>query len=127
MSSGDDDKTGRERRQHERYDTELTVDYGSGETFLFAYITNISAMGIFIRSEDPAPVGTRLSLRFTPKDDEALELSGEVAWVNPVKQGPENLNPGMGVRFVELTAPQRERVVELVRTVAYLRDDEESD
>jgi len=36
------------------------------------------------------------------------------------------LNPGMGVRFRELTAEARERVVELVRTVAYLRDEDTS-
>ena len=125
--SSDDDETGRERRRHERYDVQLTVDYGSGDTFLFSYITNISAMGIFIRTEDPLAIGTRLALRFTPKDEETLELSGEVAWVNPVKAGADNLNPGMGVRFVDLTPPQRERVVDLVRTVAYLRDDDDVD
>lgn len=119
----DDGATGAERRQHERYDTELSVDYGSGENFLFSYIANISEMGIFIRSDDPCAVGTRLQLRFAIEGGAPLELRGEVVWINPLRADGENLNPGMGVRFVELDAEQRERVVDLVKTVAYLQDD----
>jgi hypothetical protein len=36
--------------------------------------------------------------------------------------GGENLIRGLGVRFVELEPPVRERLVELVRTIAYLPD-----
>ena len=124
----DDAETGRDsgadRRSHERFDTSIQVDYASGETFLFSYITNISEMGIFIRSDTPAPRGTALTLRFAAPGGNALDIVGEVTWVNPVRPNGENLNPGMGVRFTELTVEARERVVELVRTVAYLRDDD---
>jgi len=126
----DDAETGRDsgadRRSHERFDTSIEVDYASGETFLFSYITNISEMGIFIRSDTPALCGTVLTLRFAAPGGPALEIVGDVTWVNPVRPDGENLNPGMGVRFRELTADARERVVELVRTVAYLRDDDAS-
>ncbi len=114
---------GVERRRHERFDTTLSVDWTSDENFLFSYITNISEMGIFIRSDDPPPVGTALRLRFSMEDAEPLELEGVVAWINPVRPTGENLNPGMGVRFDALTPDQRERVVELVKTVAYLQDE----
>jgi len=50
-------------------------------------------------------------------------LEGEVTWINPYRPNGENINPGMGVRFIQLTAERREQVVALVRTVAYLRDD----
>ncbi len=119
-----DDKNSEERREHERFDTSISVDYGSGETFLFAYLQNISAMGIFIRTDHPAEIGTRLTLRFQVDEGDPLELDGEVTWVNPLKPKGENLNPGMGVRFVELTPERREQVVALVKTVAYLRDEE---
>src|SRR4051794_11265496 len=78
-------KTGIERRQYERYETSISVDYSSGDTFLFSYIQNISEMGIFIRSEQPLPIGTLLALRFAPDGQEPIELHGEVTWVNPVK------------------------------------------
>ncbi len=128
MSGGEDDgadaQSPAERRSHERYDTSLQVDYASGDTFLFASITNISEMGIFIRSEAPASRGTALTLRFAAPDGTTLEIPGVVAWVNPVRLGGENPNPGMGIRFLELAPETREQVVALVRTVAYLRDED---
>ena len=116
---------GDERRKHERYPTSIQVDYASGDTFLFSYIENISEMGIFIRSDDPLPVGTELRLRFGP-DGALLEMNGQVVWINPIRPEGDNLNPGMGVRFTDLTPELRERVVELVKTVAYLGDDEQA-
>jgi type IV pilus assembly protein PilZ len=121
-----DDASWRERRTYERFDAELSVDWSSGENFLFSYITNISEMGIFIRSDDPPRIGTSLRLRFSIDGAEPLELAGVVVWINPLRPAGENLNPGMGVRFTDLTSEQRERVVDLVRTVAYLQDEESS-
>ena len=119
----DDEPSGAERRSFERFDTWLQVDVESGESFLFAYITNISEMGIFIRSEAPLPIGTELRLRFAAEEAPPLELDGMVVWINPMRANGDNPNPGMGVRFSELTREQRERLVALVRTVAYLQDD----
>jgi type IV pilus assembly protein PilZ len=112
---------GIERRQYERFDTSISVDYSSGDTFLFSYIQNISEMGIFIRSDTPLPIGTTLELRFAPDGETPMEILGEVTWINPYRPFGDNLNPGMGVRFRDLSADLRERIVALVRTVAYLR------
>lgn len=113
---------GSERRQHERFSVNWTVDYRSGDTFLYSYITNISAMGIFVFTKEPPPVGTQLSVKFAPPGEEPFELKGEVAWINPFRPDGENPNPGMGIRFVELESEMRERLVQLVRTIAYLPD-----
>jgi type IV pilus assembly protein PilZ len=126
MSDSEDDDAsagGIERRRYERFDTSISVDYSSGDTFLFSYIQNISEMGIFIRSDSPMPVGTVLELRFAPDGQEAVQVLGEVTWINPYRPFGDNLNPGMGVRFRELSAELRERIVALVRTVAYLRSE----
>lgn len=117
-------KPGRERREHRRYPSAIAVDYADGDTFLFAYLQNISEMGIFIRTEEPLALGTKLRMRFQDEGGEPLVLRGEVAWINPFRAGGENLNPGMGVRFVDLTPERRERVVAMVRTVAYLHRNE---
>lgn len=116
-----EEKKGRERRQSIRYPTHIQVDYSNGDNFLFSYIENISDMGIFIYSEDPFPVGTELTLRFGPPGQEPLEVRGAVTWVNPVRQDG-NINPGMGVRFEGMTPEIRERLVDLVHTIAYLDD-----
>ena len=120
--------TGRDRRQFERVLVDLEVDYKGEDTFLFAYITDISAMGIFVRTNTPEPAGTRLNLRFTPPGPgrAPFEFEGVVIWINPYRPG-ENLNPGMGVQFVDLAPGQREQLTELVKTFAYLDDDEDDD
>jgi len=114
-----------ERRTHERFPTRIAVDVHSdrpsGDHFLFAYIENISEMGIFVRTDEPLPPGTDITLRFTA-ESERIELDGSVMWVNPVRDDGDNPNPGMGVRFESLSAEDRERVVEVVRAVAYLND-----
>ena len=119
-----DRRRGRERRVHERVAVCLEVDYRCDDTFLFAYITDMSAMGIFIQTSSPRPPGTLLNLRFRTPDGARLDVDGRVIWVNH-PHGADSINPGMGVQFVELTPAQRDQILALVRTFAYLSDDEE--
>ncbi len=99
------------------------MDCETEETFLFANITNISALGIFVSSRQPLPLGTRVRMRFSPPGTmEPFALYGEVAWVNPVKLLAPCKNPGMGIRFVDLRREDRERLIDAVHTIAYLRD-----
>jgi type IV pilus assembly protein PilZ len=117
-------RAGRERREHERVTTCLEVDYRSDDTFLFAYITDMSAMGIFIQTTTPKPPGTLLNLRFRTQQGKRLEVQGRVIWINEPR-GADSINPGMGVQFVDLTPTERDQVMAMVRTFAYLSDDEE--
>jgi type IV pilus assembly protein PilZ len=123
---GPERRSGIDRRQHERVAVEWSVDYRHGDTFLFAYISDISAMGIFVRTPRPEPPGTRLNLRFSPPGGPTLELEGEVIWINPPRDdGDPGRQPGMGIKFVDLTPGQRDQILRLVRTFAYLDDEAE--
>lgn len=104
---------------------DFEVDYGNEETYLFAYIRDISATGIFVRTNSPESPGTHLNVRFTPHGhSDPLELEGEVIWINPYRPGhSDNLHPGMGIRFIGLTDDDRDRLVELIKTFAYLADE----
>jgi len=113
---------GSERRTHDRFEVTWSVDCVADDTFLYASIANISEMGIFVRSVEPLPIGSKLTLAFAPPGHAPFRLAGEVAWVNPVRADGDNPNPGMGVRFIDLTPANRERLVEVVRTIAYVRD-----
>jgi len=114
-----------ERRTVERVDVTWSVDCETEDTFLYAAITNISALGIFVRTSQPLEIGTRVTLRFAPPGARApFVLAGVVQWVNPVKVLAENRNPGMGIRFVDLTPLDRERLVDAVHTIAYVREAE---
>lgn len=121
-AEGTVDESLADRRNFDRYDVEWAVDCVASDTFLYASITNISEMGIFVRTSEPLKIGTKLRLTFAPPGGEGFELEGCVAWVNRVKPDGENINPGMGIRFVNLQLDERERLVEVIRTIAYLRD-----
>jgi uncharacterized protein (TIGR02266 family) len=110
-----------ERRRAPRMLIDLEVDYASEENYLFAYITDISATGIFVRTTTPEAPGTQLNLRFSSENAGAIEVEGEVIWVNPYRPGkPDNLHPGMGIRFLSLDNELRGRLLELIRRFAYL-------
>jgi uncharacterized protein (TIGR02266 family) len=111
-----------DRRAAPRVLVDLEVDYASEDNYLFAYIMDISETGIFVRTTSPESPGTRLNLRFRPDDaSPQIEIEGEVIWVNPYRPGaPDNLHPGMGIRFVDLDDDVRDRLLELVRRFAYL-------
>ncbi len=116
------EESGAERREHDRVDVTWAVDCVADDTFLYASIANISQMGIFVRTVEPLAIGTRMKLTFAPPGYEPFDLQGAVAWVNPVRAGGDNPNPGMGIRFVGLTLDERERLVEVIRTIAYVRE-----
>jgi type IV pilus assembly protein PilZ len=110
-----------DRRAAPRVLVDLEVDYASEENYLFAYITDISETGIFVRTTTPEPPGTLLNLRFQAEAGETVAAEGTVIWVNPYRPGtPDNLHPGMGIRFVGLDDELRDRLLELIRRFAYL-------
>jgi type IV pilus assembly protein PilZ len=111
-----------DRRIHDRYEVEWSVDCIADDTFLYASIANISAMGIFVKTLDPLAIGTSLILSFSPPGYEPFKLEGRVAWVNSLRPDGDNPNPGMGLRFVNLRPEDRERLVEVIRTIAYVRE-----
>jgi uncharacterized protein (TIGR02266 family) len=91
--------------EEKRHDPRVRVnrEFSSIEEFITEYVSDISRSGVFIRSEDPLPVGTKVDLRFTVivGDFETIEGIGEV--VRVVEPGGEQ-PPGMGVVFTELTS-----------------------
>ena len=77
----------------------INQEFESFDAFINEYVTNISRTGVFIKSKQPLPVGTRVNLRFTVimDDIETIEGTGEVVRV-------EAEPAGMGVVFRELTS-----------------------
>lgn len=94
-----------EQRQHDRID--VNHEFRSLDDFISEYVTDISHGGVFIRSRDPLPVGTRVNLKFSIilEDIETIEGEGEVV---RVEMDPENM--GMGVAFTRLTARSLELI-----------------
>jgi len=111
-----------EQRTSTRVPVKLQVDWKSEGHFLFENASNISEHGIFIETLHPMKIGTRLELQFSvPHVSRKIEVLGEVTWINPHrKDDDENLNPGMGVRFLNLSELDRETILSLIKRVAVL-------
>lgn len=114
---------GSNRRGADRIEVMWSVDCETDDTFLYASITNISEMGIFVSTREPLELGAHVRLRFSPPGaSEPFVLHGQVQWINPVRLLSESRNPGMGILFNSLGPADRERIVDVIRTIAYVRD-----
>ena len=120
-----------DRRSTTRVLVDLEVDCEGESVYLFAISRDLSATGIFVRTLEPLAQGTRVNLRLSGAelDDglapppRALTIEGEVAWVNPYRPGAlENLDPGIGIRFVDVDDRTRGELMRLVRRIAYIDD-----
>lgn len=76
----------------------------------------IGGGGLFIESQSPLPIGTKLAMEFSlpEKSEEWLPAKGSVAWVCP-KADQYTFSPGMGIRFTEIADEIRDRIYELVK------------
>ncbi len=96
-----------------RGDERITInkEFESFDAFIQEYVTNISRTGVFIRAQQPLPIGTQVNLHFTVimNDIETIEGVGEVVRVTP--DGP---NAGMGVVFRELSAYSKDLIDKLL-------------
>ena len=107
-------QTDTNRRTHTRKPINLVINYQNLDQFFSDYIINISQGGIFIRSKNPLPVGTRLKVSFSlPGLNETIETTGEVAHVQDART--EDGFSGMGVHFKDLDKKAKARIDELVK------------
>jgi hypothetical protein len=102
MDEESDDKRAAER-------VTINKEFESFDAFILEYVTNISRSGVFIKSAQPLPIGTRVNLHFTVIMDgvETIEGIGEVV---RVEQEP----PGMGVVFRELAGYSKDLIDKLL-------------
>jgi molecular chaperone DnaK len=93
----------------------IRLAFGSMDDFVERYAMNISSGGIFVRTRDPTPPGTELGLDVTLQSgDQVISGRGVVRWTTPPSApGEPHRDPGMGIRFLELT-PESRALVDLV-------------
>jgi len=100
--------------EDKRAEDRLTInkEFESFDAFIQEYVTNISKTGVFIRTQTPLPIGTKVNLHFSVIMDgvETIEGVGEVVRVETNANG----NVGMGVVFVELSGYSRDLLDKLL-------------
>ncbi len=101
-----------ERRTASRAKVAMPVmcRYESVLDFVATQSMNISPTGVFIETETPAAVGSRIEFNFMLDDGFTL-LRGTADVVRVVTAGPVN---GMGVRFVDLDDAYRDLIARII-------------
>lgn len=105
----------KERRRHKRVPLKLLVQhrFESLQAFLEEVATDLSAGGMFLRTDSPHPVGSTIYLRFTLADGLPLiEGIGRVAWA-ATKTKADTVS-GMGIEFLSLDDESRQLIDSIV-------------
>ncbi len=104
-----------ERRRSPRSPLEVRVDYTTVDAFFSEFTRDINEGGIFIETENPPDLESRVSLRFRlPGSDEPIKVGGRVV---RVLDGCAGEPPGMAIEFENLDAGARQRIDQIVRTL----------
>jgi uncharacterized protein (TIGR02266 family) len=97
------------KRQHARIP--INREFECIDEYIAEYVTDISHGGVFIRSKNPLPIGTRVTLKFSVILDDFETIQGEGEVVRVETRSGET---GMGVAFTRLTAESKELIDEIV-------------
>lgn len=102
-----------DQRSSLRVPARLAVSFHDLGELRACLMTNLSRGGVFVATDDPLELGTRLELRLTVEETgKQIEVPAEVVSQNV---GPD-LRPdqrGMGLRFTELDAEAARQIAEL--------------
>lgn len=87
-------------REHDRVPLSVQVEFRNASSFLVAYSVNLSRGGMFLETDNPAPVGAEIALSFAIPGSGEIALSGRVIWRREPCDGEGPT--GMGVEFYEM-------------------------
>jgi uncharacterized protein (TIGR02266 family) len=103
-----------ERRRSPRSPLVVRVAYSTVDALFTEFTKNVNEGGLFIETESPPPLDTRVALEFKlPGTDAPIRARGRVAWLRAAS--PEEGPAGMGVEFEQLGSEARESIDALVR------------
>jgi uncharacterized protein (TIGR02266 family) len=102
-----------ERRSSLRVPTRLVVSYDA-LAGLEGVVGNLSRTGCFIKTDLPAPVGTRLELVLRDRGSgEPIQVPAEVVSMDVAQDGSGLGRRGMGLRFVDPDPDTRKKLDEI--------------
>ena len=107
---------GGEQRRSERHRLRFHLVYEDGSSFNAGTVHDVSATGLFLETALPLAVGSEVTLTPVSQGDEPFEVRARVVRCVPYRPDHMPDEPaGMGLQFVDLSGPEAERVVALVR------------
>jgi len=104
-----------QKRKNLRVNTSRHVQFASGAALQKAMMHNISGGGLYLATKDFLAIGSKVELKIeVSTSQKPLELDAVVTWVNP--KGIEQLPPGMGLRFENLSREQNQKLKDLLHS-----------
>src|SRR5512143_3181805 len=99
-----------ESRHQKRTDLETEVRLRSHTLadFIREHSRDISAGGVFVRSDEPMAKHTLVKLEIAFNGEEPIRAVGRVVWVQP--PGNESKPAGMGIKFIKIEEAHRARI-----------------
>jgi uncharacterized protein (TIGR02266 family) len=116
--------TSKEKRKYTRVRPRGVVAHVRGPSAAFAcQVENLSAGGLFLRTEQQLPQGTALQIDLVKLGGrKSLHLSGLVAGViTPEEAASARFIPGLGVQFTDIEADEADRLEELLTALGIER------
>jgi uncharacterized protein (TIGR02266 family) len=105
-----------ERRSSPRYQVQVEVGMQTENNFYTGLTQDLSGGGIFVATHQIRPVGERIKVLLTlPGQTQPFEILTEVRWVRGTSfsQGAED--PGMGLRFLQMSQLAHNVIGEFIR------------
>lgn len=98
-----------EKRDITRHRKRLTLRFGPDAPTRLAYTEDVSAHGLFIKTTNLCPPGTRIQIELTLPDDEPVFLEGMVRWSKKVPPQMIHLlkKSGLGIMITKFVAGEQ--------------------
>jgi Tfp pilus assembly protein PilZ len=111
---------GLERRINDRALVKFQVNYIHKGDYLISFSRDISVDGMFLYTENPAPVGDYPRLTFSVGEMKDVTVTAKVVWVSPPGSASGS---GMAVQFLELPSLLKETILKVVNRFSVLEQD----
>lgn len=95
-----------DKRNIRRHRKRLTLKFGLQESDRFAFTEDISPQGMFIKTANVAPPGSKIKIDLALSEDNIVTLEARVMWAKKVPANMVRLvkKSGMGVRITRFVA-----------------------
>lgn len=97
-------------RQAPRIACEVDIGFQSGSNFFTGFSEDISEGGLFISTYDFKEIGTTIDVNFTLPSGHTVIAQGVVRWVRELNPLTPDMEPGMGVQFVDLPVEDKSAI-----------------
>ncbi len=102
-----------DRRIHKRYVLRVKVDLRGPNGFTSGETENLSRGGLFVATNAPHPMGSRIQLMLRLLHAPPMELTGVVRWIRPSGAGGP---AGMGIQLEGMTAAQEGLIESFIKS-----------